>query len=134
MPDHFDRLLTRHVPAVRGAEAAPGGGPGVPVRVRPRLPEPYERVEALWGAPLEPEGADLFLPSAPRPAARPGEDRAAVRHEREIRTEHRTVVRTEPVPDGERARTPVEERPARPPVAGRAAAVPRPAAVPAPLR
>ncbi|MFP8904651.1 hypothetical protein ACLIYN_10215, partial [Streptomyces atacamensis] len=127
MPDYFDRLLTRHVPAVRGAEAAPGGGPGVPVRVRPRLPEPYERVEALRGAPREPEEAGPFLPPASRPAVRPGEDRAAARHEREIRTEHRTVVRTEPAQDGDRARPPAAARPVQPPPTGRAAASPRPA-------
>ncbi|URN11237.1 hypothetical protein LUW77_02515 [Streptomyces radiopugnans] len=71
MPDYFDRLLTRHVPAVRGAEAAPGGGPGVPVRVRPRLPEPYERVEALRG------GAPGAGGSRPLPPARTPSGRAA---------------------------------------------------------
>ncbi|WP_410539692.1 hypothetical protein [Streptomyces sp. KL2] len=134
MPDYFDRLLTRHIPAARGAGAAPGRGPGVPVRVRPRLPEPYERVEALRGAPWEPEEANPFLPPAPRPAVRPGDDRAAVRHEREIRTEHRTVVRTGPVPDGDRARPPAAARPVQPQPARRATASPPPAAVPAPPR
>src|SRR4051812_47270580 len=42
-PDFFDRLLARYAPT----DGRPRGGP---VRVRPRLPEPFERVEVLGGA------------------------------------------------------------------------------------
>lgn len=134
MSDYFDRLLTRHVPVVPGAGAAPGGGPDTPVRVRPRLPEPYERVEALRAEPRGAEEAGLLLRPAPRPAVR-REERTAVRHEREIRTEHRTVVRTEPAPHGDRERPPESARPARPPrTTGRTAAPPRPGTEPTPRR
>lgn len=39
MPDYFDRLLARYTPV-------PAAGAGA-ARVRPRLPGPFERVEAL---------------------------------------------------------------------------------------
>jgi hypothetical protein len=43
MPDFFDRLVGR------GAPDAGGPGPGGPPRVRPRLPGPFERMDALGG-------------------------------------------------------------------------------------
>ncbi|MCG3043712.1 hypothetical protein L7D48_24590, partial [Streptomyces sp. S1A] len=115
MPDYFDRLLARHAPAALGTGATTGGGPDIPVRVRPRLPEPYERVEALRADHRRQEEAGLFLQPAPRPAVRRMEERPAVRHEREIRTERHTAVRTEPAPHGDRTRPPAAARPARPP-------------------
>ncbi|MFE2177414.1 hypothetical protein ACFXAM_30560, partial [Kitasatospora sp. NPDC059462] len=73
MPDHFDRLLAKSDPDRAG------------VRVRPRLPGPFERIEPLGptpppvdkepGAPeRRPAPAPLPRPSAePRPPAPPGE-------------------------------------------------------------
>ncbi|MBD0840634.1 hypothetical protein [Streptomyces sp. TRM68416] len=87
VPDFLDRLLARHTPA-----AVPR--PDV-VRVRPRLPGPFERVEAVRGTAPEPDDApdSPWPPAAPhRDAPRPSEVR--LRHtERE-----RTVVRTERAP------------------------------------
>ena len=93
VPDFLDRLIARHAPAAAGPR------PGV-VRVRPRLPGPFERVEAVRATAPEPDdGSDLLWPSttpsdvrqeaAPRPAA----PAARLQTERE-----RTVVRTEHVP------------------------------------
>ena len=84
MPDYFDRLLARYTPV-----PATGGGA---VRVRPRLPGPFERVEALRSGPPEPGEPAALIPSAPQPAFGPAE---LVRHEREVRTDRETVVRTE---------------------------------------
>ncbi|MET7630407.1 hypothetical protein [Streptomyces sp. NPDC005078] len=84
MPDYFDRLLARYTPV-----PAAGGGAA---RVRPRLPGPFERVEALRSGPPEPDEPAALIPSAPRPAFGPAE---SVRHEREVRTDRETVVRTE---------------------------------------
>ncbi|MGY1455156.1 hypothetical protein [Streptomyces sp. SS8] len=135
MSDHFDRLLTRHAPAALSAGPAAGGGPDTPVRVRPRLPEPYERVEALRADHRGQDEADPFLRPALRPAVLPGEERTAVRHEREIRTEHHTVVRTEPAPHGDRTRPPVAARPARSPrTTAPTTAPPRPGTEPTPRR
>ncbi|TQK42930.1 hypothetical protein FBY35_4375 [Streptomyces sp. SLBN-118] len=83
MPDYFDRLLARYTPVPAG-----GGAP----RVRPRLPGPFERVEALRSGPPDPGQPAALIPSAPHPAFGPAE---LVRHEREIRTDRETVVRTE---------------------------------------
>ncbi|MGW3622046.1 hypothetical protein [Streptomyces sp. NPDC000880] len=90
MPDYFDRLLARYtpVPAVGGAAA----------QVRPRLPGPFERVEALRSGPPEPDAPAALIPTTPGPAFGPAE---LVRHEREVRTDHHTVVRTEAVPADE---------------------------------
>lgn len=84
MPDYFDRLLARYTPV-------PAAGSG-PARVRPRLPGPFERVEALRSRPPEPDQPAALIPSAPQPAFGPAE---LVRHEREVRTDRETVVRTE---------------------------------------
>lgn len=48
MPDYFDRLLARYTPVPAAGGAA---------RVRPRLPGPFERVEALRSARPEPDEA-----------------------------------------------------------------------------
>ncbi|MEU2433198.1 hypothetical protein ABZ611_27535 [Streptomyces sp. NPDC007861] len=95
MPDHFDRLLARHT----GPAAAARGA----TRVRPRLPGPFERVEALRTAPPEPGEPAPLVPLAAGRSAGPA---APVRHEREVRTERETVVRTEAVPPGEPERAP----------------------------
>ncbi|MFI1966296.1 hypothetical protein ACH429_19680 [Streptomyces pathocidini] len=96
MPDYFDRLVARHIQPVR---ARAGGGEGRAL-VRPRLPGPYERVEALrTGEPLPEEPAPLLPTALPRPAAGEG---LLVRREREVRTDRHTVVRGEvPAPRSE---------------------------------
>ncbi|MET7712174.1 hypothetical protein [Streptomyces sp. NPDC005407] len=90
MPDYFDRLLARYTPV-------PAAG-GAAARVRPRLPGPFERVEALRSEPPEPEAPEALIPTAPGPAFGPAE---LVRHVREVRTDHHTVVRTEAARAGE---------------------------------
>ncbi|MFF5670659.1 hypothetical protein ACFY8S_11045 [Streptomyces hygroscopicus] len=97
MADYFDRLLARHAPAppVPGARpVADDAADGRPVRVRPRLPGPYERIEALWGGPPPEESAPPR--AVPPPAA--GRHQEVVRYEREVRTDRHTVVRAEPTP------------------------------------
>ncbi|MFJ9415748.1 hypothetical protein ACIRPT_16460 [Streptomyces sp. NPDC101227] len=94
MPDdYFGRLLARYAPPGRDGSAEAGAGRRV--LVRPRLAEPFERVEALGTAPAAPEGPAPLFPEAPRAGASEGE---RVRHDREIRTfaERETVVRGEP--------------------------------------
>lgn len=54
-PDYFDRLLARQLPA----SAVPAR-----VRVRPRLPGPFERAEGRWTEPLEQETLPPLLPPA----------------------------------------------------------------------
>lgn len=107
MSDHFDRLLARYTPL--------GAAGPAPARVRPRLPGPFERVEALRSGPPDPDEPAALIPSAPAAAAAPA---TRVRHEHEVRTDRHTVVRTERI------------RPDDPARAGRAApeAEPRPAA------
>ncbi|MFF3244638.1 hypothetical protein ACFYWY_13085 [Streptomyces sp. NPDC002870] len=90
MPDYFDRLLARYTPV-------PAAG-GAAARVRPRLPGPFERVEALRSVEPEPDAPAALIPAAPGPAFGPAE---LVRHEREVRTDHHTVVRTETTWAGE---------------------------------
>ncbi|CDR15913.1 hypothetical protein [Streptomyces iranensis] len=97
MADYFDRLLARHAPVpVPVPGSAAGGGVGDrPVRVRPRLPGPYERIEALRGESPLPEE-----PAPARVSPPPATDRhqEVVRHDRELRTDRHTVVRAEPTP------------------------------------
>lgn len=133
MPDFFDRLLARHAVTVPGAARAvtgtEGEGDRAPVRLRPRLPGPFERIETL-GAPDDVPPVEPALRSgfpAPRPVPRQGEP---VRIERETRTEHRTVVRTA-IPPGEAAAHHSAEPPPAAPLLRPAAPVspaPRPAA------
>ncbi|MCQ8192353.1 hypothetical protein [Streptomyces rugosispiralis] len=99
MADYFDRLLARHAPVLApvpvSGSAAGGGAGDRPVRVRPRLPGPYERIEALRGdSPLPEETTPTHV--APPPAAE--RHQQVVRHEREVRTDRHTVVRDEPTP------------------------------------
>ncbi|MEV7084838.1 hypothetical protein AB0O07_02850 [Streptomyces sp. NPDC093085] len=116
MADYFDRLLARYTPVAAADGGAGAGGDGTGeggtggtgtggmARVRPRLPGPFERVEALRTAPPEPDAPASLLPTAPQPAFGPAE---SVRHEREVRTDRHTVVRAaEPPGDGLDGRTP----------------------------
>ncbi|MFD7505952.1 hypothetical protein [Streptomyces sp. NPDC059850] len=108
MADYFDRLIARHAPASAVA-VSPGGADGAATaRVRPRLPGPYERIEALRAPEpfLDEPGPLLAAPPDPAPVP----ERFLVR---EIRTTDReTVVRgTEPAPRAE------PDRPAAPPAA-----------------
>ncbi|MEU6703544.1 hypothetical protein [Streptomyces wuyuanensis] len=114
MPDYFDRLLARHT-----APAAP--------RVRPRLPGPFERVEALRTAPPEAGEPAPLVPVAPMPPAGPA---GPVRHERETRTERHTVVRTGP--DRPRVPEPPAAGPAGRPEPPRTAPATAPGQRPAP--
>ncbi|MGW4074132.1 hypothetical protein ACWELB_11535 [Streptomyces asiaticus] len=95
MADYFDRLLARHAPVPVPGPAAGGGAGERPVRVRPRLPGPYERIETLRRESPLPEE-----PTPARVAPPPVADRyqEVVRHEREVRTDRHTVVRAEPTP------------------------------------
>ncbi|MFI1393597.1 hypothetical protein [Streptomyces sp. NPDC020681] len=117
MPDYFDRLLARYTPV----PAAGGGG----ARVRPRMPGPFERIEALRTAPQEPDEPAALIPSAPGPAFGPAE---LIRHEREVRTDRHTVVRTEAArPDENAGRTGAEvAAPPEPLLRPAAPAAPRP--------
>ncbi|MFE1770475.1 hypothetical protein [Streptomyces sp. NPDC059008] len=101
LADYFDRLLARHAPATGGAvPGVPGGGRADGARrmlVQPRLPGPFERVEALRGAPAEADEPAPLYPQAPGTSPFGGEQ---VRYEREIRTtERQTVVRAEAMRD-----------------------------------
>lgn len=110
--DYFDRLLARYTPTGRAVPAAPSGG-ARPVRVRPRLAGPFERVEALRGEPETdgPPGAPVPPVSPPRPA--PGDAGRGPRPVREIHTERHTVVRdAAPAPDGQPARAGKPQPPA----------------------
>lgn len=93
VPDFLDRLIARHAPAATGPR------PDV-VRVRPRLPGPFERVEAVRStAPEEDEGSDLLWPSTTPAAVRPGEaPRPAAPAARTHTERERTVVHTERTP------------------------------------
>ncbi|MDO0917072.1 hypothetical protein QQM39_41630 [Streptomyces sp. DT2A-34] len=94
VPDFLDRLIARHAPA---AVAGPRAGV---VRVRPRLPGPFERVDAVRGTVPEPDdGSDLLWPSATPSAVRPGEaPRPAAAAPRTHTERERTVVHTERAP------------------------------------
>lgn len=92
MPDFFDRLLARSVPAAQAGGASPDAGT---VRLRPRLPGPFERIEAVRAEPQ-------FLNEPTPPLAtryQPPSALPEVVREREVRTDHHTVVRAaEPTP------------------------------------
>ncbi|MEV6997147.1 hypothetical protein AB0N62_05530 [Streptomyces sp. NPDC093982] len=93
VPDFLDRLIARHAPA------AVGPRPGV-VRVRPRLPGPFERVEAVRATAPEPDdGSDLLWPATTPSAVRPGDRPSPATPAARPHTEReRTVVRTERAP------------------------------------
>lgn len=119
-PDFLDRLIARH------AVAAPDT-----VRVRPRLPGPFERVEAVRAGTPEPHAADATAWPPATPAVVP--DRDGPRPDAEIRrhTEReRTVVHTERAPAEPEAARPAPaaliEAPLLRPVAAPPAAGPLP--------
>ncbi|MBT1093869.1 hypothetical protein [Streptomyces sp. Tu102] len=93
VPDFLDRLIARHAPAATGPR------PDV-VRVRPRLPGPFERVEAVRStAPEEDEGSGLLWPATTPAAVRPGEAPSPAAPAARTHTEReRTVVHTERTP------------------------------------
>ncbi|MCD9877599.1 hypothetical protein [Streptomyces guryensis] len=87
-PDFFDRLLARHT-----APRPPAA------RVRPRLPGPFERVEAVRAAPPAPDENALLWPAAtPAAAAPPDAPRPPAARTRTHTERERTVVRTEREP------------------------------------
>lgn len=90
-PDFLDRLIARHT--------APAATPR-PGRVRPRLPGPFERVEAVRAQAATPDGDGLLWPSAtPTVVPPPDSPRPAATGEARVHTEReRTVVRTERAP------------------------------------
>ncbi|MFF8991207.1 hypothetical protein ACF09H_14910 [Streptomyces sp. NPDC014983] len=84
-PDFLDRLIARH------AVTAPDT-----VRVRPRLPGPFERVEAVRARGAEPDTDGVTAwPSAAPAAAPPGEGPRPATEVRRYTEHERTVVRTE---------------------------------------
>ncbi|MFI9173360.1 hypothetical protein [Streptomyces lincolnensis] len=110
-PDFLDRLIARH--AAPRPDAA---------RVRPRLPGPFERVEAVRARTATPDEDGLLWPATP-PTAVPSPDapRPATTGAARVRTEReRTVVHTEQAPAAP------DPHPAERP----ALAPPRPAATP----
>ena len=93
-PDFFDRLLARH------AAPAPAAA-----RVRPRLPGPFERVEAVRAAVLAPPEDTLLWPPATPSAAPPAQAPRPVTAPTRTHTEReRTVVREERAPEPQGAR------------------------------
>ncbi|MER7984052.1 hypothetical protein ABTY53_00385 [Streptomyces noursei] len=107
--DYLGRLLARHAPPPPDPFGPPDGtdAPAARTLVRPRLPGPFERVEAVRGpAADDPDDGGPSSPwSTGRPAAAPFAG-AGPRTERwtEVRTRHarETVVRTEAAPEAER--------------------------------
>ncbi|MFF2190727.1 hypothetical protein [Streptomyces sp. NPDC058155] len=102
-PDFFDRLLARHT-APRPAAA----------RVRPRLPGPFERVEAVRDRATAPDEDALLWPAATSAAVPPADvPRLAAGGARtHTERERTTVVRTEQEPVGP-APVPRESAPLR---------------------
>ncbi|MEH0422086.1 hypothetical protein [Streptomyces sp. B21-083] len=89
-PDFLDRLIARHT-----AEAAPDT-----TRVRPRLPGPFERVEAVRATAPDPDGQAPLWPAAPAAAAtHPDRPHLTVFEARPRSERERTVVHTERVYD-----------------------------------
>ncbi|MFE5690103.1 hypothetical protein ACFQ7Y_44270, partial [Streptomyces sp. NPDC056512] len=76
-PDFLDRLLARHT-APRPAAA----------RVRPRLPGPFERVEAVRAAAPAPDDDTLLWPAAAPPAVPPPDAPAPTAVAARTHTEH----------------------------------------------
>ncbi|MGI5406456.1 hypothetical protein ACQEV9_06640 [Streptomyces chartreusis] len=93
VPDFLDRLIARHAPAATGPR------PDV-ARVRPRLPGPFERVEAVRStAPEEDEGSGLLWPATTPSAVRPGDTPRQAPPAARLHTEReRTLLRTEHTP------------------------------------
>ena len=90
--DFLDRLIARHA-----AGAVPGAS-----RLRPRLPGPFERVEAVRATTPDPDGQSPSWPSAAptATAAYPDQPRPAASGARPVPEREQTVVHTERVYDG----------------------------------
>ncbi|ELP67858.1 hypothetical protein ACKI1I_09005 [Streptomyces turgidiscabies] len=91
-PDFLDRLIARHTAgAVSGAS-----------RVRPRLPGPFERVEAVRATAPEPDGQGPLWPAAAPVVgvSRPDRPHPVASGARPVPERERTVVHTERVHDG----------------------------------
>ncbi|MFD7279421.1 hypothetical protein ACFV80_20860 [Streptomyces sp. NPDC059862] len=90
VPDFLDRLIARHAPVSTGPR------PDV-VRVRPRLPGPFERIEAVRARNAGEDAEPVWPSSTPSAAPRPDTPRAApaARAARLHTERERTVVRTE---------------------------------------
>ncbi|MFE3828467.1 hypothetical protein [Streptomyces sp. NPDC059092] len=139
MSDYFDRLLARYtpVPAADSAGGGTGGSDGSGgaggtdrvTRVRPRLPGPFERVEALRTTPREPDAPASLIPSAPHPAWGAPE---WVEREREVRTDRHTVVRTETARPGDPVERAAATDPFREVEQARPSARPSPSPAPTP--
>ncbi|GAA2664236.1 hypothetical protein [Streptomyces lunalinharesii] len=115
--DYLGRLLARHAPPPPDPFGVPGGADAPTARtlVRPRLPGPFERVEAVRGPASDDPDDDG--PASPWPTGRPATAPFAEgpRTERwtEVRT-HRareTVVRTEAAPAPATGRAAAEREP-----------------------
>ncbi|MGW1375377.1 hypothetical protein ACWD6P_14025 [Streptomyces sp. NPDC002446] len=142
LADYFDRLLARHAPAtprdpfagVPGGRTDGAGGHGDGAGaggarrtlVRPRLPGPFERVEALGGGPAGPDEPAALYPQGPRTSPSGAGPEAQIRYEREIRTttERHTTVLGNAAPREAFGLVEAEVRPAGPLL--------RPAAAPGP--
>ncbi|MFF4547213.1 hypothetical protein [Streptomyces sp. NPDC001435] len=94
-PDFLDRLIARH--------AAPRPDT---VRVRPRLPGPFERVEAVRSRTADPDATDPVTGPSALPTAVPDRDapRPAAAEVRRHTERERTVVHTERAPAEPQAR------------------------------
>ncbi|OXY88377.1 hypothetical protein [Streptomyces diastatochromogenes] len=113
-PDFLDRLIARHT--------APAPDT---VRVRPRLPGPFERVEAVRAGTPDPDATDSVLWPTATPSPAPDRDAPRPAAEARLHTEReRTVVHTE--------RAPAEPAPRPAPTALPEAPLLRPAAPLAP--
>ncbi|MCT9084340.1 hypothetical protein N4G65_48615, partial [Streptomyces fulvoviolaceus] len=85
VPDFLDRLIARH--------AAPRPSA---MRLQPRLPGPFERVEAVRAGAAAPDEDALLWPSAtPSAVPLPDVSRPAPAETRTHTERERTVVRTE---------------------------------------
>lgn len=107
--DYFGRLLARYAPVAGAAGAPPSGEPSGgpsggarPVRVRPRLAGPFERVEALRGEPDGDRPPAAPVPSAAAPSPPAADSGRGTPSVREIHTERHTVVREEAAAPDER--------------------------------
>ncbi|MDI5904054.1 hypothetical protein, partial [Streptomyces sp. 12257] len=88
-PDFLDRLIARHT--------APGPAA---MRVRPRLPGPFERIEAVRAATAAPDEDTLLWPSATPSASPPAQaPRPAIAPTRTHTERERTVVRETRAPE-----------------------------------
>lgn len=114
-PDYFDRLLARQLPA----DAVPGR-----VRLRPRLPGPFERAEGRWTEIVEEDTLPpLPVPVSPAPAPVPPAVTSAARP--------RPLVPDPSLLAAPRADPPVPDaRPAGPPLRPAADVSPPPMAAP----